>query len=81
LAQRLARKKLEDVTGPRRFADPLRERLSFLSREQAPQLLSAREDLATDAIEGIGAYLDSALRPSGGRGIGGRVRANDVEDV
>jgi len=92
-AQALAGEEQEDLAGARGFADAFGERLAFLAREQAPELVLAREDLVADLLQRIVALLDAAARPRRQRGARGgdgargvvraraRERANDVAGV
>lgn len=66
-AQRLAREKLEDVPGARRFRDGLGQRLALFARQKPSKLF----EFAADRIERFGAPRDIRLRPFAERGAGG----------
>ncbi len=91
--QHFAGEELEDVPGARRFADAFGQRLAFLARQEAAELVLAREDLRADAVEHVRALLDRACRPRRERRfrrgdrrarlrrVGLRVLADHVADV
>jgi hypothetical protein len=61
--ERLAREEGEDLAGPGRLADALRQRLALLAAEDAAQLVLARHDLVRGLLEDVVAKLRVALRP------------------
>ena len=78
--QRFASEEVEDLAGPGRLADPFRQRLALLAREQAPELLAAGEDLGRNLEQDVVALLRRGARPGGkgrmrgldrGAGLGG----------
>ena len=72
-AQALAGEEQEDLPGAHDLADALGQGLAFLARQQAAELVLAREDLVADALQDVVALLDRGARP----GREGRLRGRD----
>ena len=71
-AQRLAGEEREDLAGARDFADAFRQGLAFLARQQAAELVLAREDFDAEILfEDVEALLRRRARPGREGGLGG----------
>ncbi len=57
------REEQEDLAGANRFTHAFGDGLAFLAREQAAELVLAREDLVADALQDVVALLDRPARP------------------
>ena len=69
-AQRLARKKLENLPAAGHLGHAFGQCLAFFTRQQCAQLVLACQQFAADQVQHVGAALGGALAP-GGQGIGG----------
>ena len=64
-AQGLAREEAEDLPRPAGLGDALGQRLALLARQEAAQLVLARQDFGADPVERVGADLRARHGPGG----------------
>ena len=93
IRKRFAGEEVEDLPGARRFADPFRQRLAFLARQQTSELLAPGENFGRNLEQDVVALLRRRARPGGKRrmrgldrriglgGVGLSVFADDIVGV